>query len=62
MFTAWIDKCTSEYGISSVGDVRQKNPKHTDNMVGHSGSHDGGLADAVVQESFVFAETFKVSS
>ncbi|KAI5453762.1 hypothetical protein NCC49_005575 [Naganishia albida] len=32
MFTAWIDKCTAEFGISSVGDVRQKNPKHTDNM------------------------------
>jgi mannosyl-oligosaccharide alpha-1,2-mannosidase len=32
MFTAWIDKCKSEYGVSSVGDVRQKDPKHTDNM------------------------------
>jgi mannosyl-oligosaccharide alpha-1,2-mannosidase len=37
MFTAWIEKCTSQYGISSVGDVRQKDPRHTDNMVGGVG-------------------------
>lgn len=61
MFTAWIDKCTAEYGFSSVGDVRQKNPRHTDNMV--SGCFGMAVIELTLcrQESFVFAETFKVS-
>lgn len=61
MFTAWIDKCTAQYGLSSVGDVRQKNPKLTDNMVSKflcAGSTEYNLRR---QESFVFAETLKVS-
>lgn len=63
MFTAWIDKCTAEFGISSVGDVRQKNPKHTDNMVSNVDSYVIAcfVEGQVSQESFVFAETFKVS-
>lgn len=60
MFTAWIEKCTAEFGISSVQDVRQKDPRHTDNMV--SGLCVGiAFFDSCRQESFVFAETFKVS-